>query len=430
MKIIPNLIRKVLTFKKVSSDVAVIPKTVNIKPMLRKGIGLKADTYERMNTAMQGRVMGNLPLDMLSVVVSRSKNKGEKIKEIQQAFFKTSEILKKYNPLESEAYLLRQNVWAKDEVIARQCLYELMTLRAVHCFPFDESLYNKAGKILKKSFKDIAPNLSKVEINEVGSGYHGNVFKISFLDKNGEDIFKSVAMKVFKTAEESADNYLARFDFAREFVSKHTQYDLIDLLRSAYPRASSSDIYNGAAYLKNNFSCFDSNAIKEEFIEAFKKVSSKNGVVPEANIMEYIRFFTGRKITSKDDLVLPYMFGFGKSPFCLSEYVSWESDFPKRKMSLMNINLKHTDVTANPSNLIKGKIIDIGGIIPFSEVFGVDKITIKYLKKFIHAGQEGKTLLVKLLNNKAFAKNLIYREKIEKAYSLARSVSQQIESVK
>ena len=96
----------------------------------------------------------------------------------------------------------------------------------------------------------------------------------------------------------------------------------------------------------------------------------------------------------------------------------------------MNINLKHTDVSANPSNLIKGKIVDIGGIIPFSEVFGVDKITIKYLKKFIHAGQEGKTLLVKLLNNKAFAKNLIYREKIEKAYFLARSVSQQIESVK
>ena len=45
----------------------------------------------------------------------------------------------------------------------------------------DESLYNKAGKILKKSFKDIAPNLSKVEINKLVQNC-SNMLKISNQD--------------------------------------------------------------------------------------------------------------------------------------------------------------------------------------------------------------------------------------------------------
>ena len=119
-------------------------RVVNIECLFRKGIGLKPDTYEKLGILLDGKFTGNLPQDILSSVIKNSKNKDKKIKEIQSAFAKVSEILGEFTKTETEAYKKVKSADFDDKKMIKQALDTVVSLKVL-------DLSDKTIEIFKKA---------------------------------------------------------------------------------------------------------------------------------------------------------------------------------------------------------------------------------------------------------------------------------------
>lgn len=394
-------------------------RVVNIECLFRKGIGLKPDTYEKLGILLDGKFTGNLPQDILSSVIKNSKNKDKKIKEIQSAFAKVSEILGEFTKTETEAYKKVKSADFDDKKMIKQALDTVVSLKVLDLSDKTIEIFKKAEKTLKKSFSGILPKNTTVKITDIGSGVFGDVFKISFLDKKGNKVFKDIALKRFKTPQESYRNGLAKEKFLKKEIAKYTDYELSRILRNCYPNASSKELGIKKLFLRT---LEESN--KKYFWDAFYKSKASNGILAEANNSEFVRFHLGRKLTPKDNLVIPTMFGFCKNAFCISEYVSPNAQLPSREINLWKLNIRHKDLSA--ANLVRNRIIDLGGITHFVKSFqtSIDATTIKFLKKLLNVEIEA---IEKLEENILNMKNNKYPDlSLVSKFEVAKELSEDI----
>ncbi len=104
-----------------------------------------------------------------------------------------------------------------------------------------------------------------------------------------------------------------------------------------------------------------SDAAKKMTTEVTESSKRLHGPFAEANVAEYLRYYSGHKLTPKDGIVIPDMIKLGNNPYQISEFVG-DGMSAERQFDFGRLGLMHTDVQANPANLINGICVDLGGI--------------------------------------------------------------------
>ena len=367
------------------------PINVSLKTAFRKQVNFSVDTYERILTGSAGKTLGSLPKDILSAIIQAgNRNKQEKaktIKQVQRAFHQISEILNGYTQIETEAYRQGKNLSISPLEVVRQILKQPISLRAVDCTEQTAPLFEQSEKILQTAMSAFMPNETTVRIRDIGNGYFGNVFKISFTNPDGKNIFNDLIIKCFKSELDIFTNYIARLKFAEKFGKSMDKEELQKLILKIYPDMEKSELKAGNLEFYTRMVCqhkSDDIFMQRDFIEGIHSMHNSHGAMAEANNTEFIRFFTGRKLNDKDDIILPFFFGFGRTPFCLAKFEKASKDTapPARQILRRFPHLIHKDAR-HDGNKINGRVIDMGGITVRPEVqnSSINKTEIKRLKK-------------------------------------------------
>ncbi len=212
--------------------------------------------------------------------------------------------------------------------------------------------------------KKIIPRIGDIRLSFIADGTYSSVFKSEILDTDGMKIISDKAIKCYHAnpdpwieIDKKCADYLSQHSSAN--IIKHSNYKitLLDFERTK------QNILN---YVNN---------MKKYGTSTHNFSSKMHGAYAEANITEYIRHFSGHKLTYKNGIILPDMFVLSDKPFSISEFVD-ESMKADKIFDFSRLGLLHTDLSANKNNLINGICVDLGGIMPI--------INYELLKKLVN----------------------------------------------
>ena len=145
--------------------------------------------------------------------------------------------------------------------------------------------------------------------------------------------------------------------------------------------------------------------------KAMLAMNREHGAAAEANISEYLRYFSGHKITAKDGIEIPAMFSLGANPYSVSNFVG-KNTRATREFSFDRLGLTHGDL--HDGNGINGICIDIGGITPKSDTIVGNKNATRFLKRIkCSSPEERKSLLDSMKLDAKTAKSKACIEQIE-----------------
>ncbi len=338
--------------------------------MFRSGINFS--NYASMTENAARQMTGNLPKDLLSVLIKGNPTrKGESIKNIQTIFEETAGVLKGIDKLETQAinrtpatFSSLERIWGKRSVFfwKNDPLYAERELEAVI----------RAEEVLLKGLKKELPELKNIIISPLGSGNFGLTYRCKFLGGNGSEIISDKVIKIYREKGVCDKIGEVAISFMRRIVNGP---ELEKSLKTRLKKAKDPDKIKEINKLLNKLPALRRllNRSIDKLTKTKNDMSAEHGAAAEANIAEYIKFFSGHKISPEDGIVIPDMFGLGKTKFALSEFIGKNRKATK-EFSFKRLGVEHNDFKCNPGNGINGICIDLGGVSPISSKIGSELI--------------------------------------------------------
>lgn len=377
--------------------------------------GINYSTTSEMAQFAKNKFVGNLPDDLLNIIIKNNPNcKRESIRLIQDTFIDTACILQKCEKLQMQG--IRRCRLSLDNAVKI-----LDNLRKGKTDFYKDKIYNekiteltlKAEDILIRGLKSVLPEVHNVKLTFIGNGAYGDAFKLEILNKQGRKVVADNVIKTFKSGD-------AQSKLMTDKINKFfTNYSVDDIANQAQKMGINLDKGNISA-LKNQMQEISFNA------ESCASARRLHGSFAEANATEYIRKFAGHKLDATQGLVLPDMFYLGDIQFSLSKFLDASSK-AIREFDFKRLGLRHSDESV--ANRINGVCFDIGGIVPYlrlskmrsfdtmfnSNIAG-NKTAIKILKRIYNTKPEQREQILETISKEAEqCKNMIERQHMQKA---------------
>lgn len=405
-----------------------------LKGIFRSGINYCS--YEQIVSTAKNKTVGNIPHDMLKLVISANPNhKKEAITAVQDMYTEAAVILsgvekaqkqaiKRFpNNIESAVKIIENTMHQKNNFFVDRILEEKIVELAL-----------KAEQQIITRLSNIIPNVGNIKISHIGFGAFGNAFKCEIFDTNGK---KLVADRVIKTFHDDSDFALNLLKKINSIISKYSSKNIEQYSSKMGKTLSKDDIQAELEKVKKLIEA------ESQISETSKRYNGMlHGAMAETNTAEYIRYMAGHKVGEKQGIVLFDMVNMGEQPYAISKFV--DSKFTgifTPPFNLKRLGLGSTDI--NPQNSINGVCIDIGGICPhldlkafkeYMEASGMvfspdnvvkgmlkatktkivgDKISTRILKRLSHAKLDERENIIKdLIQEAEKSKDLIYKRKI------------------
>ncbi len=310
--------------------------------------GLGYSNYEQILKTARRKASGNLPADVLSCVISKGENKKSAIQGFEKMLNETVDILGEINTVEKQFIEnIPNNLTRLQEVLIS---YLFSPFESIPKEKVRECII-RAEKKLLEGMKKYVPDVQSIIITPIGSGAFGNGYKLQVLEKDGKKIFDDKVLKVYK--ETSINELIMQRN--KRYIDSLSDENLVEYYKKFDPKISS------VAEIRKK--------LQEQFAQVndtLKNFQRFHGAMAEANIAEFLRFFTGHKLKPEDGLALPSYFGLGKTKFAFGEFISAEQK-AKKIFDFNRLFLTHTDFEYNLGNAVNGICIDIGGISPQSK---------------------------------------------------------------
>ena len=337
------------------------------------------------------RYIGSLPDEFIQEIIKTSK-KSEvepKIKTVMNAFSLAAQTLSR---AEYSGARIKDNFSVKyfmdrDTGILHtpgEAYYYSEDYYGVNSLEYDElkPFLDSASSCLTNAFRKaglISSDDDRVYVNYSGSGTYGNVYNISFVDKEGSDIFHPKTLKVYKN--DDIEESMTR-QFAKRIIDYHKNLSfeefLTPLIQDYYLE---NKLLNPELTLdearKSFISKYD-DLYKDLYDEAkslseddfMKKYYTKDETLPyhglfaEANRAMFLKSkFPDIK---NSNYVEPFFFDL-KSGCALFETADFLLDEPKFELPLEKVGCENMDLLLNDGNTACGRVVDYGGIAPKTE---------------------------------------------------------------
>ena len=371
--------------------------------------GLNYSNYEQMISIAKRKASGCLPKDVISCVTSNGVSNKSAEQGVEKILNETVDILGEINKLERQC-VNRMNLNTSKK------RYEHFSMKGdLKGFLRLDSLYKekeietiiKAEEKFLNGIKKYVPDVQNVIITPIGSGVFGNVYKLQVLNKDGKQIFDDKVLKVYR--ENTIITHLIRKN--KRFMDSLSDEKLVEQHLKEHKMSRNSHSEINASELRQD--------VQEqlEFCETCEKEEKRfNGAMAEANISEFLRFFTGHKVKPEEGIAIPSYFGLGDTKYAFGEFIGKERK-AKRNFDFKRLFVEPTDFENNTGNGINGICIDMGGIMPITEL-GKEIFTVK----------ENMRILKSILSSPE-DKRKIALEEYKKSGILSKEVISQIEQI-
>ena len=330
--------------------------------------GFNYSNYEQMLSLTKRKASGSLPKDVISCVTSNGIDNKSAVQGVENLLNEAVSILGEINTLERQC-INRMN----PKTSMKRYWYFLMK-GDIKGFLRLDSLYKekeietiiKAEEKFLAGMKKYVPDVQNVIITPIGSGAFGNGYKLQVLGKDGKRLFEDKVLKVYR--ENSIPTHLLRKN--KRFTDNLSDEKLVEYYKIEHETPRNSRLETSASEQRKD--------IQEqlEFCETCEKEEMRfNGAMAEANISEFLRFFSGHKVKPEEGIAIPSYFGLGETKFAFGEFIGKERK-AKRNFDFKRLFVTHTDFENNTGNGVNGICIDMGGIMPITER-GKELFTIK-----------------------------------------------------
>lgn len=388
--------------------------------------------YNKIVDSAQNKIIGNLPDEILKAAI-KTKNKEKTIKTIQRGFADAARELLQLQTLRADA--IKKYVPDKEDIIRTYSYildgeyneYEHMKKRlekSILSEDICQKFEKKAEKILKTSMSEILPNDTNIKFKKLGLGNFAEAYKIKFRDNKNNKVFNDYTIKLYRDARECTEINKELDNKIKETLHNLTDTEVREL-HKRFPlyKKDSPELWAdiGKKFREAN-KPLDEKALNE-LKEKEMTVSiggSSNGVKAEANTYKYIAQACGHDLKNTN-LNKHYMFDI-ENRFNISAFSDKSLPPVTKRMDYTKIGIIPIDAYDNYTNMVYGRIIDVGGMSKISEEY-TDKTVRKYFKKIMN--RNNKDERAKIINN---LKELIsnpktpHRDKIEKAVKLAENI--------
>lgn len=340
-----------------------------LKCMFRKGINYQS--YKNMIASTSRPVIGNIPNDLLQLVLKANPNaKKQAILKAQEAYIDASYHLTGMTKINIQA--INRNKISLDSAVKMLKNDNIATTFTDKIFNQKSSeIISKAEQAMLDKFKTILPTAKKVKITNIGQGAYSNVYKCEIFDTNGKKLVADRVLKSYKT-----DNNFNRilFEKANKILSQYSDEEIVSHAMSKGVKLDLNEVKE-----KRKICEYTLESIRAQTSDTNKFIATMHGACAEANTTEYIKYMSGHKISENQGLVLPDMFVLSDKPFCISKFL--DGNIRGNKFNFERLGLNHSDLYENPGNLINGVCIDIGGIETKQSLSELSKLVQEALSK-------------------------------------------------
>ena len=364
-----------------------IGKISRLKGFFRSGINYSC--YDDMIRVAQRKASGSLPKDILSCLITKNADKKSAIQATENTFNEAVNILGEINKLEEQAInRMPPNANFMERMLhflSKGDIKKIFRLDSLYSKKELETIIRAEDKILSE-IKKYIPEVKNVIITSLGSGTFGNGYRLQVLGKDGKRIFGDKVLKVyrdkflFKILQERNNRYISTLSDKQLLELYEKEREIYKKSGIALPKKTAEELRQAAQReLK-----------RVELSE--KELKTMHGAMSEANISEFLKYFSGHNLSTKDGIAIPSFFGLGKTKFSLGEFVG-KNTKKERQFDFQRLFLQHQDLEINPENGINGICVDMGGITTLSDIGeGVnvhfDKQILRMLKHLFSCPQD------------------------------------------
>ncbi len=321
-----------------------------LKNIFRKGINYQS--YENMISTTSRPIMGNIPNDLLQLILKANPNtKKQAILKAQEAYTEASYFLTGMTKINIQA--VNRSKISLDSAVNMLKSDNIGLL-------FRDKIYNeksteiilKAEQAMLDKFKTILPTVKNVKITNIGQGAYSDVYKCEIFGAEGKKLVADRVIKCYKS-----DNSFNRtlFEKTNKIFSQYSDEEIVSYAKSKGVALDLNTVQEKRKLFKDTLE-----GIKLQTSDTDKYMATMHGANAEANATEYIRYMSGHKISESQGLILPDMFVLSDNPFSISKFL--DVNIHGNKFNFERLGLEHSDLSTNPGNLINGVCIDIGGI--------------------------------------------------------------------
>lgn len=339
-----------------------------LKNIFRKGINYQS--YENMISTTSRPIIGNIPNDLLQLILKAANNpntKKQAILKAQEAYIDASYLLTDMTKINIQA--VNRSRISLDNAV------NMLKSDNIGLF-FTDKIYNeksteiilKAEQAMLDKFKTILPTAKNVKITNIGQGAYSDVYKCEIFDAEGKKLVADRVIKCYKS-DNSFNKTL--FEKTNKIFSQYSDEEIVSYASSKGVKLDLNKVKEKRKLFKDTLE-----SIKLQTSDTDKYMATMHGANAEANTAEYIRYMSGHKISESQGLVLPDMFVLSDNPFSISKFL--DRNVNGGKFNFNRLGLEHSDLSENPGNLINGICIDIGGIetkASYSTVFNLVRDT-------------------------------------------------------
>ncbi|MDD3236884.1 MAG: hypothetical protein PHV37_02145 [Candidatus Gastranaerophilales bacterium] len=379
-----------------------------LKKIAQRTLYESSDVLKIPTANSASAMVGALPNDYIKKLLAANPiNKKAAIVDIQQAFGKAADSLNQINLANKQGL---QNIvnGSKEERLEafKQILEKIRKLDDSYFFDDDyrstklinwsnpensKKSISQAQSILESTLKKhkVLSQTDNIRIDDLGEGMFGRAFRISCKNNNGENVLSDKVMKVYKDISQEED-FMANSALLKKKVINESLPELKQHLKkqtALYPNQKTFFIQaENSLNIPKRFEDMSEN----DFFQYQKRVShvdlqqfdKAHGLYREANSTAFIKKAMGHKMDNSN-LAKQYLFDL-KANYALSEFIPKSPAHKYYKhTNLDNLGIFYADESAD--NIISGKIIDLGGMVPSEKKLSENPLTRRIYKKLQNA---------------------------------------------
>jgi len=359
----------------------------------KKHIFLNPKLLQEINGVNNTETVGKLPEEFISALKETGCPKektGEEAKKLMASFTLAAAELREAekNSLKNRDFQVLELARAIDEAFLgdnlfalEQCFQKLLRLQA--SYSVFAPVLDKAASHIDTAFKEagILPEDGKVCADFVLEGGRGYAFRVSFLDSKGERLFHDKLLKLYRSPISDVTAKMAKtvnkyvneepeeyFRLCKEKMREHYEAN-IDYLPNYYnldPKYLVECKVDDYMLLVEDFQRRQKGKSVKELYDAYNDFTTEftadnlnHSVFAEANTSMYIKNRAGRM--KETSYIEPWFFNL-KAGYSMFEFSDDELPRVKKELDIGKYGLWHTDLEHNPGNIVKGRVVDYGGI--------------------------------------------------------------------
>lgn len=359
---------------------------------------LRYKNYNEIVEPAKNGVLGNIPSEFIKAAL-KTKNKEFTIKTIQNGFARAAnelqkitrqkaEIVKNLTPDKQDIIKTYEKIldgdWSEHDYLQQRIKNSIIDKNTL------SETEAAAAEFLKQSMKEILPPNTNVRFKRLGEGNFAVGYKIEFRNGNDEKVFRDYTMKLYKDMKQNIEINVEVENKIKETLYNLTDTEIKEMYKKfpIYKNGTDEKWTKIITEFKEKYKPLTAEELhKQKSFECSSRGASlqTNGVNAEANTYAYIAKATGHPLHNTN-LNVHYMFDL-KNNFNISAYSDNSLPPITKYVNYSKIGITPFDPYDNYSNMVYGRIIDVGGMAKSNEKL-TDKTVCKYYKKIVNRNTE------------------------------------------